>query len=80
MSWFEFEKFAETLAELSRREKEAYIMPDPDIDVYMKVSNLLKMDDILLSQQTFNDCCCCRNHSGSIAGRAESQCDDRLCS
>jgi hypothetical protein len=25
------------LAELSRREKEANIKPDPDIDVYMKV-------------------------------------------
>ena len=25
------------LAELSRREKEANIMPDPDLDVYMKV-------------------------------------------
>jgi len=26
------------LAELSRREKEANIRPDPDIDVYMKVT------------------------------------------
>ena len=25
------------LAELSRREKEASIKPDPDIDIYMKV-------------------------------------------
>ena len=25
------------LAELSRREKEANIKPDPDIDIYMKV-------------------------------------------
>lgn len=25
------------LAELSRREKEANIKPDPDVDVYMKV-------------------------------------------
>ncbi|XP_052210664.1 pleiotropic drug resistance protein 1-like [Diospyros lotus] len=30
----------ETLAELSRREKEANIMPDPDIDVYMKAASL----------------------------------------
>lgn len=29
------------LTELSRREKEANIKPDPDIDVYMKVTNLL---------------------------------------
>ena len=28
---------ADLLAELSRREKEANIKPDPDIDVYMKV-------------------------------------------
>lgn len=26
------------LAELSRREKEANIKPDPDVDIYMKVS------------------------------------------
>jgi len=26
------------LAELSRREKEANIKPDPDIDIYMKVT------------------------------------------
>lgn len=30
--------FAEMLAELLRREKEAKIKPDPDIDAYMKVS------------------------------------------
>lgn len=29
---------AEMLAELSRREKAANIKPDPDIDIYMKVS------------------------------------------
>jgi hypothetical protein len=28
---------ADMLTELSRREKEAKIIPDPDIDVYMKV-------------------------------------------
>jgi len=28
---------ADLLAEVSRREKEANIKPDPDIDVYMKV-------------------------------------------
>jgi hypothetical protein len=28
---------ADLLAELSRREKHANIVPDPDIDVYMKV-------------------------------------------
>lgn len=32
---------ADMLTELSRREKEANIKPDPDIDVYMKVTNLL---------------------------------------
>lgn len=33
--------FVETdmLAELSRREKAANIKPDPDIDIYMKVTN-----------------------------------------
>lgn len=31
--------FADMLAELSRREKEANIKPDPDVDIYMKVSN-----------------------------------------
>lgn len=30
------------LTELSRREKEANIMPDPDLDIYMKVSKYLK--------------------------------------
>lgn len=29
------------LAELSRREKEANIKPDPDLDVFMKVSETL---------------------------------------
>lgn len=36
----DFWKFADMLAELSRREKEANIKPDPDIDVYMKVSEM----------------------------------------
>jgi hypothetical protein len=30
-------KFAEMLAELSRREKTANIKPDPDLDIFMKV-------------------------------------------
>jgi hypothetical protein len=30
-------KIADMLTELSRREKEANIKPDPDVDVYMKV-------------------------------------------
>ena len=30
-------QFTEMLAELLRREKEAKIKPDPDIDAYMKV-------------------------------------------
>jgi len=34
---YKFWLYADLLAELSRREKEANIMPDPDIDVYMKV-------------------------------------------
>lgn len=29
--------YTDMLAELSRREKEAKIKPDPDIDVFMKV-------------------------------------------
>jgi hypothetical protein len=29
--------YTDMLTELSRREKEANIKPDPDIDVYMKV-------------------------------------------
>ena len=36
---FIFGKFADMLAELSRREKVANIKPDPDIDIYMKVIN-----------------------------------------
>lgn len=32
-------QIADMLSELSRREKEANIKPDPDIDVYMKVSS-----------------------------------------
>jgi len=35
---YTFWLYADLLAELSRREKEANIMPDPDIDVYMKVT------------------------------------------
>lgn len=31
---------ADLLAEVSRREKEANIKPDPDIDVYMKVRHI----------------------------------------
>lgn len=38
---------AEMLAELSRREKEANIKPDPDLDVYMKVSKMDFMRNIL---------------------------------
>jgi len=34
---YKFWLYADLLAELSRREKEANIMPDPDIDAYMKV-------------------------------------------
>ena len=34
-----FGKFADMLAELSRREKAANIKPDRDLDVYMKVIN-----------------------------------------
>ena len=33
---------SEMLAELSRREKEANIKPDPDLDVFMKV--LMKLE------------------------------------
>jgi hypothetical protein len=33
------------LAELARREKEANIKPDPDLDIFMKVSrNLLSLE------------------------------------
>lgn len=32
-----FSDYADMLTELSRREKEANIKPDPDVDVYMKV-------------------------------------------
>ena len=35
---FAFVKFPEMLVELLRREKSANVMPDPDLDVYMKVS------------------------------------------
>ena len=35
--FFSSKKSTEMLAELSRREKEAKIKPDPDIDVFMKV-------------------------------------------
>lgn len=35
--------FSEMLAELSRREKEANIKPDPDLDIYMKVKILMIM-------------------------------------
>lgn len=41
MNWksnFSFGKFSEMLAELSRREKAANIMPDADLDIYMKVN------------------------------------------
>ena len=36
-----FSHCADLLAEVSRREKEANIKPDPDIDVYMKVREVL---------------------------------------
>ena len=38
------------LAELVRREKEAIIKPDPDVDIYMKVGRNL------LSITTFENC------------------------
>ena len=34
-------EYAEILAELSRREKEANIKPDPDVDIFMKVKTYL---------------------------------------
>ena len=40
------------MTELSRREKEANIKPDPDIDVYMKVRKFFKdlcFDSIMLN-------------------------------
>jgi hypothetical protein len=41
------------LAELARREKEANIRPDPDIDIFMKVSkNLLSLDPEYIMQST----------------------------
>ena len=33
------------LVELARREKEANIKPDPDIDVFLKVTNFLSLID-----------------------------------
>lgn len=36
---FIFGNIVDMLAELSRREKEENIKPDPDIDIYQKVSN-----------------------------------------
>ena len=38
ISWFVFEKLADMLAEISRREKEANIKPNPALDNYLKVS------------------------------------------
>ncbi len=38
-------KSADMLAELSRREKEANIKPDPDIDIYMKVRQKILAND-----------------------------------
>ena len=38
LSLFLLKICVEMLAELSRREKAANIKPDPDIDIYMKVS------------------------------------------
>jgi hypothetical protein len=35
---FSHGNYVEMLAELSRREKAANIKPDPDLDIYMKVS------------------------------------------
>ena len=36
-------KLADILVELARREKAANIKPDPDIDIYMKVIQQLRM-------------------------------------
>ena len=42
-------KWADTLVELSRREKAANIKPDPDIDIYMKVRQQLRENSKLFS-------------------------------
>jgi hypothetical protein len=44
------------LAELSRREKEANIKPDPDIDVYMKVRQKIQANDLNLGKNAFLSC------------------------
>lgn len=41
---FNFTYFTEMLTELLRREKEAKIKPDPDIDAYMKVRNRIEKE------------------------------------
>lgn len=41
-------QFTEMLAELLRREKEAKIKPDPDIDAYMKVSLIFTMFEFIV--------------------------------
>jgi hypothetical protein len=47
------------VAELSRREKEANVIPDPDIDVYMKVKYCFtfKKSIVLIEGQNGNQSC-----------------------
>lgn len=56
-SSFSFIKFSEMLAELSRREKEANIMPDPDLDIYMKVNLICTEFSVYNIFQIMQKCC-----------------------
>ena len=47
----------EMLAELSRREKEAGIKPDPEIDAFMKATSMSGLETSLITDYVLKVCC-----------------------
>lgn len=69
------------LTELSRREKEANIKPDPDIDIYMKARyerNKEYFRTIFVQKHFFTDLKCFGDYAGGSSRRAGSKCSYRL--
>ena len=59
----------EMLLELSRREKEAGIKPDPEIDAFMKATAMAGQETSLITDYVLKVCCFC-NYISSLYRRS----------
>lgn len=73
------------LAELARREKEANIKPDPDVDIYMKVRPTITLiqyatfiSPVFFMVLTYCVHICLLNSSGCSHGGPRGKCGNRL--